>query len=153
MPDWLRRLITGALLVFVAVSVVWAYAGPRSASGAAVPASEHASDAALLVYYFHGNRRCATCEGIEAGARRAVAAEFAAELRAGELELVTRNTDQPEHAHYVEEFGLVASSLVVATPDGASYRVLDRVWGLVGNDAAFDAYVADAVRAAHEGRW
>ena len=153
MAERLRRVITGALLVFVTVSVVWAYTGPFGRPSAVEPPVADASNAALLVYYFHGDRRCATCVGIEAGARRAVAAEFAAERRAGELELIARNADQPENAHFVEEFELVASSLVLATPDGKSHRVLDRVWQLVGDDAAFDAYVVDAVREARAGRW
>lgn len=153
MHDGLRRLITGVLLAFVGISVVWAYARPDGGSGRVEAPAAHASDAALLVFYFHGDRRCATCEGIEAGARRAMAAGFAEELRTGDIELITRNTDRPEHAHYVEQFGLVASSLVVTTPGCAPYRVLDRVWGLVGDDEAFDAYVVEAVRAAQEGRW
>lgn len=148
-----RRVLTSVLLLFVAFSVVWAYARPAAAP-ARDPASTEAHGAAsVVVYYLHGDRRCATCESIERGARRAVEAEFARRLADGELELRTRNTDRPEHAHLVDDFGLVASSLVVTTGDGTDYAVLDRVWQLVGDDAAFDAYVAAEIRRIAGGDW
>jgi hypothetical protein len=149
----LRRLGTIGLLIFVAVCVVWAYAQPVGEPSSPQDSDDHESSAALIVYYLHGDRRCATCEGIEAGARRVLAVSFDAEVRSGALELITRNTDRAEHAHFTEDFGLVSSSLVVSTPDGTSFRVLDRVWQLVGNDAAFDEYVAAGVRSALDGGW
>lgn len=148
----LRRLASVVLLALVVGSVLWAYVRPP-VDGAPPPGAARGSTANVSVLYIHGDRRCATCEAIETGARRAVTKEFPEELAAGVLVFETRNTDRPADAHLVEELGLVSSSLVIATPDRSRFRVLQRVWELVGSDAQFDAYVTSEVRRALGGTW
>ena len=74
---------------------------------------------------------------------------FANELAAGTLEWRTVNTDQPENAHFNEDFGLTHSTLVVAEQaDGETLRFtsLDRVWELVHDeDDQFRRYVQDEI--------
>ncbi len=55
--------------------------------------------------------------------------------------------DQPANEHFVRQYGLSASALVLVGPDGkpGSWQKLDRTWELVDDEAAFKAYVVEAV--------
>ena len=142
---------TSALLLALAVPGVVATTGavalapPKPA--AAVVAAPTAS-AGILVYYFHGTTRCATCRTIEAYAHETVAAAFAPELKAGSLEWKTVNVDAPANQHFMRDFQLYTRSVVVVdAKDPKRFKVLDRVWQLAGDKAAFQKYVEQEIRA------
>lgn len=140
---------TTALLLALAAPGVVAAAGaavvapPRPTTVAEAPAS-----AGIRVYYFHGTTRCATCKTIEAYAHETVATAFAAELKAGSLEWKLVNVDEPASQHFVRDYQLYTRSVVVVdAKDPKRFKVLDRVWQLVGDKAAFQRYVEQEVRA------
>ena len=121
----------------------------RVAGPEAEPAEAAAGDRQVVVYYFHGERRCKTCRTIEAFAEEVVQGRFAKQLDSGALAWRTVNYDEAENEHFIEEFELVSSSLVlVEMQDGKQVRfeVLKEAWSLVRDQAAFDQYVLEAVR-------
>ena len=143
---------TSALLLALAGS------GVAAATGAAVAAPPKpkrdgrrrgpTASAGILVYYFHGTTRCATCRTIEAYAHETVASAFAAELKAGSLEWTVVNVDEPANQHFIRDFQLYTRSVVVVdAKDPKRFKVLDRVWQLVGDKAAFQKYVEQEIRA------
>jgi hypothetical protein len=102
----------------------------------------------VVLYYFHGTRRCNTCRSIEAYAQEAVEGKFKDALQAGALEWTVLNTDEPEYAHFVKDFGLVSSSLVVVELDGGEvvrHEILQDAWTLVRDKPRFIAYVQKSV--------
>jgi hypothetical protein len=102
----------------------------------------------VLVYYFHATTRCATCKTIEAYAHETVASKFAADLEARRLEWQAVNVDEPANQHFVRDFQLYTRSVVVVdAKDPKHFKVLDRVWQLVGDKAAFQKYVEQEIRA------
>ncbi len=104
----------------------------------------------VVVTYFHGDVRCATCKKLEAYAKAAVEKAFAAELADGRLVFRTVNTDRPENAHFLTDYSLVTKSLVVTEESGGKvlrWTNLDRIWRLVGDRQAYDEYVVAGVRA------
>jgi hypothetical protein len=102
----------------------------------------------VVVYYFHATTRCATCRTIEAYAHETVASRFAADLEARRLEWRAVNVDEPANRHFIRDFQLYTRSVVVADArDPRRYKVLDRVWQLVRNKPAFQAYVEQEIRA------
>jgi len=110
-------------------------------------AAAPAASPAVLVYYFHATTRCATCRTIEAYARETVTSRFAADLEAKRLEWRSVNVDEPANRHFIRDFQLYTRSVVlVDANDPKRYRVLDKVWQLVGDKAAFQAYVEREVR-------
>jgi hypothetical protein len=147
------RLLFAAFLL--AVASVWNAAPlfgsePVTADNAAAMAAESESDArnGITVYYFHGTRRCKTCRTIEAYAREAVEGKYSEQLESGRLQWKTVNTDEPDNEHFVEEFGLVSSSLVVVEVDGdkvTRYQVLQDAWTLVRDKPRFIEYVQRSV--------
>lgn len=141
---------TNALLLALAGVVVTtsaaALASPKPAAATVAEAPSVA--AAIRVYYFHGTTRCATCKTIEAYAHETVASAFAPELKAGTLEWVVVNVDEPANQHFTRDFQLYTRSVVVVDArDPKRFKVLERVWQLVGDKAAFQKYVEQEIRA------
>ncbi len=162
-----KTTATVVLLAFVVVSVVYliiqessSTPAPPSESGqvtAARPASktpgavkptsiepDQQTEHKLIAYYFHRTQRCRTCLTIEAYAQEALEEAFPKALRSGELEWQAVNVEESANEHFVEEYELTSSALVlVDTQNGEQLeeRNLERVWELVGDELAFKAYV------------
>lgn len=173
-----KALGTVVLLAFVAVSVGYLIVSELRAPSAAVPpgeapdapavaepptadapageaSSEEPSAAAppahqVVAYYFHNTQRCKTCLKIERLAEEALRERFAPAFEAGKLEWRAVNMDEPPNAHFVSDYQLVTSSLVlVDLHDGEQrdWAKLEKVWQLVHDDeAAFKQYVAEQAR-------
>lgn len=152
-----RRITQITLLSIVALSgalLLWS-GGGGSAPGSTAPSTATESTAAapadgrtLVATYFHGDRRCETCRTIEQQCADAIEQGFAAAIAEGRLVFRKINTDRPENAHYVQDFDLTHSTLVLAdTVDGEVRRhvALDRVWELVWEPEEFESYVRTKV--------
>ncbi len=142
-----KAIVTGALLLFVAASVV-ALIVRENRTPATPPAAPTTNK--IIAYYFHGNVRCATCRKIEALAQQSITNNFADALDAGRLEWRVVNVDEPGNEHFVKDFELSTRSVVVVDMrDGkpARWNVLGKVWELVGHEAQFADYIRDEVRA------
>jgi len=103
----------------------------------------------IIVYYFHGTMRCATCLNIEDYAREAVLHGFGDALAAGRLEWRTVDVEEAENQHFLQDFKVATRSLVVVqTRDGKqiAWKNLLDIWDLVGDKLAFTSYVQDEVR-------
>lgn len=144
-----KGLLRLALLAFVAIAVVAMVRremneGADSESGGAVAAAPLPADG-LVVYYFHSNVRCPTCETIEGLAHEAVQTRLAAELASGRATWRVLNYESPENAHFAHDYEIAAPTVVLvrrqAGQDG-EWRNLMRVWELVGDKPAFFDYVA-----------
>jgi len=148
----MKRAVTILLLLFVAAAVAWEFAGPDRSKGSTDPGAAQPAPAAghkLIAYYFHGDRRCATCLRIESEAREALEKAFPEAFRSGELEWREVNYERPENEHFAEDFELLSSSLVlVDTFDGkqSAWRNLDEVWDRIRNEADFRSYVVEQTR-------
>jgi hypothetical protein len=132
-----------------ALLLVLALAGPGASATASAPTAPSPKTAPrAIVYYFHGSTRCTTCKTIEAYAHETVASAFAPDLKAGSLEWKVVNVDEPASQHFVRDYQLYTRSVVVVdAKDSKRFKVLDRVWQLVGDKAAFQRYVEQEVRA------
>ena len=156
-----KRLITAALILFVAVSIVYlvvqetsdepsgtAQNGNGSTTGArpekGEPSDTNAAPPELIAYYFHNTARCKTCLAIENQAKESLELGFQTEMDSGKIVWKAVNMEEPENKHFVSDYELAASSLVlVRFKDGEqqSYRLLQRVWELVDDQEAFMDYV------------
>lgn len=109
----------------------------------------------ILAYYFHGNYRCHTCRTIEALAYKTISDRFAVELHAGEIIWKEINVEQPENRHFVDEFQLYSSSLVLVKKEGEKtldWKILQEVWQLVRDENKFAEYIAKEIKAFKEKR-
>lgn len=103
----------------------------------------------VLAYYFHGTQRCPTCQNIERFAHEAVTTGFGAELASGTLEWHSLDVMTPEHRHFIQDFQLVAQSVVLVRMAGermVAWKNLDQVWPLAHDREASLKYVAEELR-------
>ncbi len=127
-------------------------ATPRPARPAAqAPAPQPAPEpSTIFVTYFHATARCTSCLKIEDLTNATMTTRFAGPI--AEKRIVWRlvNLDDPEHAHYVKDYGLFTKSVVVSevkTGREVRWKNLDQVWQLLRDPEAFQAYVEREVRA------
>jgi hypothetical protein len=142
-----RNWLTAVLLLFVGVTLVALVVQnvrERRSTAAALPLAEGTS-----VVYFHGKLDCSTCRTIEAYAREAVADGFAKPLQTGGMSWREIDFDEPQAAHFKQDFDLVATSLVLVEVRGgrpARWKMLPDVWSLTGDKTQFVQYVQGEVR-------
>ncbi len=150
-PVFLRMTPIAVLAIITVASL--ALGGPAktsqvSSSESAVGEDSTGTKPEVVLYYFHGARRCNTCRTIESYAQEAVEGKFKDALGAGTLSWTVLNTDEPEHSHFVKDFGLVSSSLVLVALDGGEvvrHEVLQEAWTLVRDKPRFIEYVQVSV--------
>ncbi len=102
----------------------------------------------LIVYYFHGTQRCANCIKIEAYTKETVDSSFASQLKDSTIVWQLVNTDEDANKHFRQDYQLFTKSVVLSDlADGKQIRWknLDKIWEYLGDKAAFQAYVRDAI--------
>ncbi|MCD6534747.1 MAG: hypothetical protein J7L25_11850 [Deltaproteobacteria bacterium] len=103
----------------------------------------------IVVYYFHGNMRCRTCNKIETYTKEAINAGFAGELKDGLLEIRVINTDKSKNEHFIKDFKLTNRAVVLVRSRGGQlekWKNLDRIWLLVRKKEAFQSYINDEIQ-------
>ena len=146
----LKKLVTAALLLFVAVAVAVLIA--QEVRGGAE--GEQRVDARVMVYYFHGNYRCETCNTIERLTHETVAERFAEEVEAGLVDVRSVNVDKPGNRHFTSRYEIdleMPRTVIIARFDESGARVewepMTRVWDLYNKPAEFKDYIEQAVAA------
>lgn len=118
-----------------------------SEDGSSVAAPEKAD---YFVYYFHGNRRCASCIKIENYTHAAVDENFAEQVKDSSLVWKLVNTDEEENKHFLADYQLYTKSVVLSkVVDGkeAAWKHLDKVWDLLDDEAEFKKYITAEIEA------
>lgn len=155
-----RKILTGALLAFVAVSFGFlalrslkaakSWRAPETAQAASgAPDAEKRAGGKIIAYYFHVSVRCATCRAIESYSQQMIHERFANELAAGRLEWRLVNVQLPENRHFINDYQLYTKSLVLVRVAGGrqvEFKVLNDTWELVSDKRAMQQYVEKEVR-------
>jgi len=144
-------LLTVLAMVAVAGLALWlsAESSAISSSESAVGKGSTGAEPEVVLYYFHGTRRCNTCRTIESYAQQALESKFNDQLQAGSLQWKVINTDEPDNEHFVTDFGLVSSSLVLVESEGddvVRHEILQEAWTLVRDEPRFIEYVQKSVQ-------
>jgi len=157
-----KTLITALLLLFVAVSIAFAVFqeiqattdGHTSPAMAGSAVQVKSAPLKVVAYYFHGRKRCNTCRTIQALSQEAIETGFPEDLISGNLEFREVNFEEPGNDHFVTDYDITGSSLVlVEFRDGKQTRFknLEKVWDLVADRQGFRNYVQAEVRSWLEG--
>lgn len=150
-----KTMTRNVLLAVIAAAVgVWAMRefGPAKsvATGGATGATVAVSRPdGVTVINFHGAKRCRTCIGIGELAKKTIDEDFADEKQSGRIHWEHVNYDEPANAHFVKDYELVSSTVLVTLwKDGKElkWNRLDGVWDHVGDEPAFRAYIANGLR-------
>ena len=98
----------------------------------------------VVAYYFHGDVRCATWPlQSKIFQKKLLNTKFAKQLKSGTLVFKDVNIDEEKNEHYIDEYELASSSLVVARFENGKrkeWKNLEKVWQLVGDRDAFMDY-------------
>ncbi len=122
------------------------------AAGPAAPldAKNNAAGDGLVVYYFHSNTRCPTCQSIESQTRDTVQNDFASQLARGQIVWKTLNYEQPSAAALKTKFDVQIPVVVLAKTQGGEVRDwkrLDEVWALETDKSAFKKFIHEQIQA------
>ncbi|MCU0664992.1 MAG: nitrophenyl compound nitroreductase subunit ArsF family protein [Myxococcota bacterium] len=104
----------------------------------------------VVVFYFHGERRCRTCLGIQAGIEKTVAEKFGAEQGAGVLEYKEINIEDEANKSHVDRYKLASSTMIVSSVKAGKelkWTQGDDVWLHAHDEAKLTAYVETQIRA------
>ena len=99
----------------------------------------------LVAYYLHGTIRCPTCLSIEKQSKETVETEFADVEKEGKVVFLSLNYDEPENAHFQDDYKLTAQSLVLSLRNNGKevkWKNLPEVWDHAHNPPALREYVA-----------
>ena len=117
------------------------------------PAAARAS-ARVVSYYFHRTIRCETCLRIEKQAHEVITNRFAFEVAAERLAFKAVNYEQPENAHFREDYELGGPSLVLVRQKGGKdveRKVLGQTWDFAHIPPKLDLYIEEETRKFLEG--
>lgn len=141
----IKKILTVLLLLFALVSIAYVVyrevAGKESVGAAQAPAAVAQKADPLTVYYFHGAKRCMTCNKIEELTKQAISGKFAKELAAGSVVFASVNVEDKDNEHFIRDFDLTVRSVVMSK--NGKFEKFDEVWSLVGDPAKFTAYLQD----------
>lgn len=109
----------------------------------------------LIVYYFHSYSRCGSCMTIERYTRESIEANFARELKNGQIEFRSINVEVPANSHYIKDYKLYTRSVIVSDivqGKEQRWKNLQKVWELISDETDFKAYVRSETAAYLQGK-
>lgn len=98
----------------------------------------------VVVYYLHMNRRCMTCNKLEAYSKEAVETGFANQLQDSSIIFRSVNFETKGNEHFAKDYQLYSQSLILSRQhDGeeTEWENLDKIWTLVDDKDEFVTYV------------
>jgi hypothetical protein len=154
----IKRLITGFLLIVVGCSFAWSITKIASNKRQDSVIKQDVVDMQqnksarqserVAVYYFHGDIRCKTCLTIESMAKDAVEEIYASDIAQGRVEWEIVNFDKPENEHFIDDFELPGSSLLLAyynLDQLTNWKILQDVWFNYHDVEEFNKYINDEI--------
>lgn len=138
-----------ALLLLVAISLgTWGVRTWNSAhaagGGEVLPAN------GIVVVNFHPFIRCNSCRKIGTEAKAVVETDFAADLKSGRMSWRVINFEEPTNKHFVKDYGLTTSTVVVTRREvgrDVEWQRLDAVWDHLFEGPALRAYLKEHIAA------
>ena len=97
-----------------------------------------------VITYYHGNRRCATCQKLEDYASESVEKGLAEELKSGKVVWQTLNFDEEANEHVKKDYGIFSQAVIVShivDDKEIEWTNLDKIWTLVSDKEKYVEYV------------
>lgn len=146
----LKRVLGTILVAFgffslaYAAWVTWKGPGDRPETRAEEPRAGQ-----VIVYFIHGRAKCPTCDLILAHTRNALASSFREETEGGSVVLRPVDVEKPGNEHFMEDFDLYTTSVVLFTlgNDGKPrWDNLEKAWELAEKEETFVSYLSTELR-------
>lgn len=143
-----KQILTAVLLLFVAVSLIAVVIRERGSGSSSADKEGILQGDKTVVYFFHGNKRCKTCNNMEQYTRQSLRDNFGQQLADGSVELRLVNLDESKNAHFADDYGMDVRVVVLSRIlDGkeVGWKKLERVWELSGDESAYREYIASSL--------
>lgn len=134
--------------LFCAIAVAVLYAGGFCAGAGCAESIKNTPTNHVMVYYFHGNFRCANCHDIEQYTKEAVDKYFKGELDAGRVAFKVVNVETKGNEHFTDGYQLYTKSVVLSlikNGEEIKFDNLTKVWEHLRNKDAFYQYIKSEV--------
>lgn len=98
----------------------------------------------VIVYYFHGNARCASCLKIEQYTKEALEKFFYNDITSGKIDFQVVNVEENGDEHYTQDYKLYTKSVVLSRTENGkeiAYKNLEKVWQYLRNKEKFYEYI------------
>ncbi|MBN2724285.1 MAG: hypothetical protein JXR95_09465 [Deltaproteobacteria bacterium] len=135
----MKKIISAILILFIlSTSAVIIYRKLAASNG-----KLELEDKDRIVYYFHGTKRCYTCNLIENQTVKALNDGFKKEMTDGTIKFRSINLDKPENEHFVKDFQLKGRVIVMAYLKNSKpvYKRIDDVFTRVRQGDKFLEYI------------
>ena len=146
-------MVTLFLATFVCASLLWLVIGELKQGNRSIGNGDghdtNAPSRKVVVYYFHGNFRCETCEKFEAYNNEAIPTAFQAELKSGKLEWRNVNINAPGNDHFVKDYNLTTEQVIVSEfvhGKQTRWKDLFKIWDMVKNKQAYVNYIVSETK-------
>jgi hypothetical protein len=146
--------VATGLMLFVSVSITAADKTPVAIASdsirtvATVNPDDTTGTDQVIVYYLHMNRRCQTCQKLEAYSQEAITSGFEDQLKDSSLVWRVANFESEGNEHFAKDYQLYSQSVILSRLHNGKeteWKNLDKIWKLVGDKEAFIAYVQSEV--------
>ena len=131
--------------------LIFSFLGLLLACAAAPAAAEDAATTNTpgekIVYYFHRTARCPTCLSMEAWTGQTVEALASGKVPQ-KLALRAVNLDLPENQHFVEDFQITFSTVVIAEVQNGNplrWKNLENVWNFSHDEETYKEYLESEI--------
>jgi len=148
-------IVSLGLVLFLSASVIAADQAPVTITSDSINIATDAiqndttgSDQ-VVVYYLHMNRRCMTCQKLEAYSEEAVATGFEDQLKDSSVIWRVANFETEGNEHFAKDYQLYSQSLILSRQrngEETEWKNLDQIWKLVNDKEQFIAYVQAEVQ-------
>ena len=143
----LKRIVSSALLIFVAVTLgTIVYQELQVSRSRAI---NWGTGSATYVIYFHANKRCTTCNNMEAYTKAVLKSDFEEEVAKRAIRWQTHNWQKPENKSYVEKFSLIGNAVYLVGVEKSSYvrhQNLPEIWDYSHDKIKFKEYIRSSIR-------
>ena len=98
----------------------------------------------IIVYYFHWNPRCMTCNKIEKQVEEALHKYYKKQMKQGIIEFKSVDTQKKENKHFEKDYNLYTKSVVISkvvAGKEVKNKTLQKVWELVHNTDSYYQYI------------
>ncbi len=151
-----KIIITVLLLMFVSASIGYlaakkvylkqlAHAKSNSVDSAGNPMP----DKYIRVVYFHAAKRCESCVNMQNYTEQTIKANFAQLIADRKLFYEALCVDEPQNAHYKEDFELPFNMVVAIEYEKGAikrWQKFEQVWDHIKDEGKFKQYVLDEMK-------
>lgn len=145
-----KRLLILVLPILLVLSAGLYFIPAESASAKANQSKNSVqNNKTVIVYYFYGNPRCATCQKIEKYTKEAVAENFSKEIKSKKVSFQAVDLDNPKNKHFSKDYNLYTKSVIVSERKNGKeikYKNLDKIWTLTNDEKKFKDYINKEVK-------